>query len=555
MSIILKLAKLYEDSIYSFLKNAGDYDLFKNKIEEAARKNKKPFKHWFTEGDRIYLDYSPQPVIDDNDQEVIDFLKNKNYSVDYLAGYAEKDGRKIRIGKLLQSLSDKDDDVNYLINIFNNSKARTGSQKQLKIVISQDIHDIGSMSTDRGWTSCMNLKGGANADSVYCEVASGGLIAYLIEKDDLDIKKPLARVLIRRYSNRSGKSYAVLEEQVYGSAPADFLKKIQEYLDEKQGYSRGVYKLRGGWYSDSLEEEVFPKPKSWQDEAEIFFKKNKDYPFLILNKILNNKSEFSDEIIKKAENQIFKDLVFAYGLLNGHPFKIKNYKYIFADFLNKNLDKVDELINIGTDTTLKYFAKDVKNEYPEVSLKINKYLLSNAEKKLSYFENNENKNNYGENSKYSILEALYLKLEMAPANNLLNVISEVLNYAQNNLNLENIFRLIRHITHIIFINDFINIRVINLIKPWLESLFTADPYNAYYDNKYFLNRCGSLVSFLLPELTSLLNSSSQSGNKSFEEGTYKRKELEALIKAIKTNVPIDFRELEREFFKKQKLNK
>lgn len=551
MNKLFSLANLFDESLFSFIKEAGDYDLFRAKIEQAARKNKKPFRHWFTEGDRIYLDYSPAAELNDEDKEVVSFLEDKGYSVDYLGGYAEKDGRKMRIGKILQSI----DDEGYL-SIFNNSKARTAIKKQLKIAISQDIHDIGSMSTDRGWNSCMNLKGGANADSVYCEVASGGLIAYLIEADDLEIKRPLARVLIRRYSNRSGKSYAIPEEQIYGSAPGDFLKKIQDWLDERQGYTTGEYKLRGGWYTDSLDEEIYPKPKSWQREAEELLKKDKSFSAVLLDKILNNRHEFSDKIYQKAEEQIFKDLKFAYSLLSGIPFKIKNYKFIFADYLSQNLEKIKELLGFGSNVTLKYFAKDIKSQYPTVSSIINEHLLLNAEKTLSDFYTGE-LDNFKANKiyAYEALDSLYLKLDMASPNKLFDTIKDALNYSENNLGLEFTLRLINHITHVLYINDFINIRTIDLIKPYLIKLFEGDAWSAYYDNKYFLNRCGSLVSFLVPYLRNLLSSTTKAGYPAFEEGTLKRKELLAVIEAIENNVPVDFVKLEQEFNKEQRLNR
>ena len=43
------------------------------------------------------------------------------------------------------------------------------------------------MSTDRGWTSCMNLRGGCYSDTALKQISEGGMCAYLIYDDDRDI--------------------------------------------------------------------------------------------------------------------------------------------------------------------------------------------------------------------------------------------------------------------------------------------------------------------------------------------------------------------------------
>ena len=50
---------------------------------------------------------------------------------------------------------------------------RSAKKSDLKIVISQDPHDIGQMSTGRDWTSCMELDKGSHHNSVYCEIKEG----------------------------------------------------------------------------------------------------------------------------------------------------------------------------------------------------------------------------------------------------------------------------------------------------------------------------------------------------------------------------------------------
>src|SRR5690606_11354228 len=109
-------------------------------------------------------------------------------------------------------------------NIFLNSKFRTNKKysSELMVVFSQDPHDIAQMSYERSWSSCMELGEGSNYKSLFCEVESGGFIAYLTTTDDKEIKKPLARIHIRRFTNADGISFAKVEDRVYGNETNGF---------------------------------------------------------------------------------------------------------------------------------------------------------------------------------------------------------------------------------------------------------------------------------------------------------------------------------------------
>ena len=63
---------------------------------------------------------------------------------------------------------------------------------KLFVVITHNTKDILHMSTGRTWTSCLKLPDTSRIKSskVYCESIEGGFAAYLINSNDLDIKKP-----------------------------------------------------------------------------------------------------------------------------------------------------------------------------------------------------------------------------------------------------------------------------------------------------------------------------------------------------------------------------
>ena len=138
------------------------------------------------------------------------------------------------------------------------SGIRAGTGKAKVMVISMRPDDIARMSTDRRWGSCLNLEGGSNRSSVYCEITRGGFAAYLIESDDLDIENPVARIWVRRFDSMDGKSFALPEETVYsdGRDFPEFLQALKEWVAEKQkSMPPGTYQMSGGEYSDTFEEE------------------------------------------------------------------------------------------------------------------------------------------------------------------------------------------------------------------------------------------------------------------------------------------------------------
>lgn len=153
---------------------------------------------------------------------------------------------------------------------FSNSPYRQNTKQQsLEVVISSNPHDIAQMSTYKPWTSCMQLGHGAYHESVFCSVAGGDLVAYLITKgsnmhEDINVpippeEKPAswtevpsgqrednhinanikARVLIRNFTNQDGKALFVPESRVYGQLATgldkEFLSVVKNYIISIQG--------------------------------------------------------------------------------------------------------------------------------------------------------------------------------------------------------------------------------------------------------------------------------------------------------------------------------
>lgn len=295
----------------SWFNKIAEYE-HSQQIERLSKENPYPFKEWFGENGRSYVPFFPQG---NQSQEGIDEwvekeLEEKGYQItDYRKGYCAIGNRTLRIGKVLNSLKQKrlteiqnqyqnmdqeQDPVKYqifsnqlqeetkransyyddLINTFTNSLFRTHQSAQKNsefyVVISQNPHDVAQMSTDRQWTSCMDLGGGgrepgAHHSDIFCEVRRGGLVAYLIRANDMNIENPLARIHIRRFDSRDGRSVAVPEESVYGNEIKGFQQAVKSWLDQHQDISPGVYERQGGEYSDTFSKNMLIGPSNIDD--------------------------------------------------------------------------------------------------------------------------------------------------------------------------------------------------------------------------------------------------------------------------------------------------
>lgn len=281
---ILKLATFFEK-----IANKA-YEEYKEMIEQLSKKNPYPFSSWFGPNGRTYIEFRDKPIEDINnsdDKWVIKMLEDEGWQVvDYKGGYAQKGGRKMRIAKVINQIrkeeeqkwqktiaeakqrnadefemgrieQNRDANLKFIdenMDQFVNSEIRAGAHSSgLMIVISQNPHDLATMSTGRSWESCMTLGTGGQHSSVYCEVQNGGLIAYLIDSNDKDIQRPHARIHIRRFDGQDGNSIAVPEKSVYGQNIQGFEEAVKNWLDTmQQQMPPGIYERQGGKYSDSF---------------------------------------------------------------------------------------------------------------------------------------------------------------------------------------------------------------------------------------------------------------------------------------------------------------
>jgi hypothetical protein len=225
---------------------------------------------------RIYLPFEtevskPIMIPDQLQQYLRTAIANKPYMTDeptYMQGLAYEvanPSRKLGIGKMLaRSLASESDpgrkaELQDIKKTFDADPQRAATRKPDKlIVISRHPYDVAGMSTDRGWDSCMNIIDGMNRRYVLRDVKQGSIIAYLIQSDDMNIRKPLARILIRPYGQiGKPKNIAMMADRVYGTAPASFKTQVDAWVDKNYNQDKiGLFCVKPGLYIDDAPRRV-----------------------------------------------------------------------------------------------------------------------------------------------------------------------------------------------------------------------------------------------------------------------------------------------------------
>jgi hypothetical protein len=132
----------------------------------------------------------------------------------------------------------------------------SAKSKSKKIVISRHGIDLAGASTDRDWTSCLSLKGGMNARYIPTMIEAGSLIAYLINADDLNIQKPIARLKINPFIKTDDPKKFLLypDTTVYGNYKnSDFVNFVTDWtlkFNKHINFTEGEYFLDNRCHTD-----------------------------------------------------------------------------------------------------------------------------------------------------------------------------------------------------------------------------------------------------------------------------------------------------------------
>lgn len=276
--------------------------------------------------------------------------KDGYYIDDYIKGLAITADykRKVSIGKLLNKYPE-------LKQFYDLDPVRQGNiaQERQMVVISRHPYDIASMSTDRGWTSCMNLHTGSNRKYIPIEIQAGTIIAYLIDKKDKNINNASARVLIKPFvsddtSETNDDSIVLgIQDKVYGTANDSFINTVNKWVDDVNLSRKmdGVFTLIPGVYDDSgLDKKRFytqGKKSKGSDYSEKAFKyiisAIEDHDFEQLIEYTNHLKHVPPYIINQYLPKIWKMSFYISDDFDNVIGNLKNFCHLW----NTTIDKFD----------------------------------------------------------------------------------------------------------------------------------------------------------------------------------------------------------------------
>jgi hypothetical protein len=338
---------------------------------------------------RINIDYSnlDSPLMKridallDDEGYVVDgmdsYIKGFAYKVIKTdrAGYSRIDKKNpVKIGKLLQKfevdgqieVTDRKDGKKTtkwitgkpLLHEFKNDPLRS-SNGEFLIVISRHPYDISGASTDRSWTSCMDLglprinypktkqNEGINRKYISKDIEEGTLVAYVVPMDELykgpngeekvKLQKPLSRILMKPHNSDSGKVYTVGTR--YGAQYPEFYQKVKEWVSKTLNN-----KLKGG-------DRIYKNPKLYNDGDTPV-----DFEF-------NTGSEIADQVITDLlEYQNDKELG------NQITFETANNGYVTGITMKIVIDFGKDIVRSFDylDSIYFYDFKDIPSKYEQL---------------------------------------------------------------------------------------------------------------------------------------------------------------------------------------------
>ena len=183
-------------------------------------------------------------------KDIKDHLESHGYTIhDYRGGVAmDKHGRETKIGKaLVKTAAPKE-----MLDRFNSDpNRRVKSDSSMKIIISRHHHDVAGMSTNRGWTSCMNMDGGSNKEYLKHDLFHGTHVAYLVHNHDDEVKNPVARIALKPFISENGHKILRPEARTYGTAGDSFHSTVREWTEKHFPTVDDVYVKHKDLYDDS----------------------------------------------------------------------------------------------------------------------------------------------------------------------------------------------------------------------------------------------------------------------------------------------------------------
>ena len=355
-----------------------------------------------------------------------------------------------KIAKVLTALGETD----YLQRFINDPyrEAFISMQKDIekgikyKVLVSTLYLDVAGMSTDKKWTSCMNLGGkrkfskgkdkhqpeGSNAEFIAKDIEMGTIVAYLIRTPykslDRAIDDSLARISIRPHDAADQDDYNVcyVAGPVYGIKNQGFIDIVKDYAD-KQNSTR-VYRANPELYDETPLDNRYMTSETRADklghvlnDIALIASNNKNEsdlrePIQKAEDLFgdNDDDHFLDTIISDPETVMLDEYSLA-SLLDSYLIKFQP-KFALKLYLLHEIDDVNDFVD--SIAKKKELANICRKHFDETSqdfvnlLQVLSSVLSTAAAKNSPFEEYLNYliDNHKFQQVYNILVSSKLKI-------------------------------------------------------------------------------------------------------------------------------------------------
>ena len=230
------------------------------------------------------------------------------------------------------------DNIQKMIKHVQDKSAKVGGEASgYSVIISQNPHDIAQMSTNKDWTSCMNLQGGMYRRYVCDVIKRGGFVAYAVPASQAneimsdpgrEIKKgeALARVVVKPFIDlKNPENVAALPEmKAYSGIKGQHLQEplyasVYQWISKNQNVSGGQYKRVTGW-SDTFGTRTTVAPG---DESELMKWLDSQYgnrrEAAIQHILDSDKDQYSKELVLKAAKKLPRDSSLTRAMLRKWP--------------------------------------------------------------------------------------------------------------------------------------------------------------------------------------------------------------------------------------------
>lgn len=230
MRLVELLEALNKRQYKELMSKVGNFDFDRYKdIFDKFNHDARSYRIYLP-ADNVTIESNANAAIKSTIESVLSKLgfRVEDYSKNRAKKNDDSDNREFKISKILKRANEDD-----LANQYDNSLKVSG---KFLVAISRHPHDIGSMSTGRSWDSCMNLSKGKYRKYVPIEIKNGTLVAYLIDKDDVKIKKPYARLLILPFWGEEKNEFIFQEtDRVYslsGNRIDGFKEVVSQWVNQ-----------------------------------------------------------------------------------------------------------------------------------------------------------------------------------------------------------------------------------------------------------------------------------------------------------------------------------